>query len=156
MVCHPSYDFLCRTLRQGPCQIDLMQTYPQAPIETDTYMELPQAIETCHGNSKNHVLHLLLNLYGQKQDGRVWNGYMVEKMINCDFQPSLVDEWVSYKDDSIFIVYVDDGIFVSKDDSNVSVIIQQLCKAGLNIEDQDHQADYVELTSNASMKESRI
>lgn len=124
-------------------QIDFVQAYPQAPIETDMYMELPQGIETRHGNSKDHVLHLQSNLYGQKQAGRVWNGYMVEKLVDCGFQPSLVDECVFYKGDVIFIVYVDDGIFVSKDDSKVTEIIQQLRKSGLDIEDQGHPADYV-------------
>ena len=48
-------------------QIDFVQAYPQAPIETDMDMELPIGIETHHGNSKDHVLQLLSNLYGQKQ-----------------------------------------------------------------------------------------
>ncbi len=30
--------------------------YPQAPIEMDIYMELPQGIEATDGNSKDHVL----------------------------------------------------------------------------------------------------
>ena len=34
------------------CQIVFVQAYPQAPIETDMYMELPIGIETHHGNSK--------------------------------------------------------------------------------------------------------
>jgi hypothetical protein len=33
------------------------------------YMELPPGIETKHGNSKDYVLKLLANLYGQKQAG---------------------------------------------------------------------------------------
>jgi hypothetical protein len=52
-------------------QVDFAQAYPQALIEFDMYMELPLGIETRHGNSKDHVLQLLLNLYGQKQAGRV-------------------------------------------------------------------------------------
>jgi hypothetical protein len=47
--------------------------YPQAPIEMDIYMELPQGIQTKHGNSKEHILKLEKNIYGQKQAGRVWN-----------------------------------------------------------------------------------
>jgi hypothetical protein len=52
-------------------QVDFAQAYPQAPIEFDMYMELPLGIKTRHGNSKDHVLQLLSNLYGQKQAGRV-------------------------------------------------------------------------------------
>ena len=52
-------------------QIDFVQAYPQAPIETDMYMELPKGIETRHGSSTDHVLMLLSNLYSQKQAGHV-------------------------------------------------------------------------------------
>jgi hypothetical protein len=44
------------------CQIDFIMAYPQAPIEMDIYMELPQGIETAEGNSKDHVLKLLKNI----------------------------------------------------------------------------------------------
>ena len=52
-------------------QIDFVQAYTQAPIEHDMYMELPQGIETKHGNSKDYVLKLLANLCGQKQAGHL-------------------------------------------------------------------------------------
>jgi hypothetical protein len=39
-------------------QVDFVMAYLQAPIEMDIYMELPQEIQTAHGNSKNHVLNL--------------------------------------------------------------------------------------------------
>jgi hypothetical protein len=52
-------------------QVDYIMAYPQAPVETDIYMELPQGIKTATGDSKDHVLKLLKNIYGQKQAGRV-------------------------------------------------------------------------------------
>jgi hypothetical protein len=52
-------------------QVNFVMAYPQAPIETDIYMELPQGIQTAHGNSKDHVLKLEKSIYGQKQAGRV-------------------------------------------------------------------------------------
>eukprot|EP00804_Cyclotella_cryptica_P016936 CCRYP_001886-RA/>CCRYP_001886-RA protein AED:0.34 eAED:0.34 QI:0/0/0/1/1/1/2/0/128 len=88
-------------------------------------MELPPGIETQHGNSKDYVLKLLRNLYGQKQAGRVWNQYMlVDKL--CEIG-----------------MYVDEGLFFGSDDDMLSLIIKRLCDSGLNIEDQGHQADYV-------------
>jgi hypothetical protein len=48
------------SLQQG----EFVMAYPQAPIKMDMYMELPQ-------NSKNHVLKLLANLYGQEQAAQV-------------------------------------------------------------------------------------
>jgi hypothetical protein len=61
-------------------QVDFVMAYPQAPVENDIYMELPQGIHTATGNSKDHVLKLLKNIYGQKQAGQVWNSYLVDKL----------------------------------------------------------------------------
>ncbi len=56
----------CWSLRQ----VDLVMAYPQALIKMDNYIELPQGIQTKHGNSKEHVLKLEKNIYSQKQAGR--------------------------------------------------------------------------------------
>jgi hypothetical protein len=53
------------------CQVDFVMAYPQAPIEEDIYMEIPQGIKTATGNSKDKVFKLLKNIYRQKQAGRV-------------------------------------------------------------------------------------
>ena len=67
-------------------------------------------IRTKHGNSKDYVLQIVANLYGQKQGGRVWNQYLVDKLKSLGFDQSLVDECVFYRGSAIFILYVDDGI----------------------------------------------
>ena len=127
-------------------QIDFVMAYPQAPIEMDMYMELPDGIETKYGNSKDHVLQLIQNIYGQKQAGRVWNEYLVNKLLSIGFVQSLIDECVFYKGGLIFIVYVDDGIFLGKSDSDITQAITELRNMNLNIEDQGHPADYVGVT----------
>ncbi|KAL7482450.1 LOW QUALITY PROTEIN: hypothetical protein ACHAW6_008125 [Cyclotella cf. meneghiniana] len=56
-------------------QVDFIQAYPQALIETD----IPH-------------LMLLANLHGQKQAGRVWNSYLIKKLWSIGFQQSLIAE----------------------------------------------------------------
>ncbi len=124
-------------------QVDFVMAYPQAPIECDMYMELPQGIRTSEGDSKDFVLKLLKNIYGQKQAGRVWNEYLVEKLCSIGFKPSLIDDCVFYRDDIIFMVYVNDGIFLGKDDEQLKTVIREIQGIGLNIEDQGHPSDYV-------------
>ncbi len=68
-------------------------------------MELPQGIMTAHGNSKDHVLKL-------------------ERSIG--FTPSLIDDCVFFRDDIIFMVYVDDGIFLGNDDSTLTDAIRDI------------------------------
>jgi hypothetical protein len=97
-------------------QIYFVLAYPQAPIEHDMYMELPPGIETKHGHSKDYVLKLLANLYGQKPAGRVWNQYLVNHLLQIGFKQSLIDKYLFYKGNIIFVVYVDGGIFFGSDD----------------------------------------
>jgi hypothetical protein len=78
----------CWALRQ----VNFVMAYPQAPIEMDIYMELPQGIQTTHGNSRDHVLKLEKNIYGQKQAGHVWNSFLVDKLLSIGFTTSLIDD----------------------------------------------------------------
>ncbi len=117
--------------------------YPQAPTEMDMYMELPTQIHTKHMNSKDHVLKLLANIYGQKQAGHVWNSYLVTKLWEINFKQSLIDDCVFYRDNVIFLVYLNNGIFLGPSDQQLRDIINELPNLKLSIEDQGHPADYV-------------
>jgi hypothetical protein len=123
-------------------QVDFVMAYPQAPIEMDIYMELPQGIKIATGNSKDHVLKLLKNIYGQKQAGRVWNSF-ANKLTSLGYASSLVDDCVFFCGDIICMVYVDDGIFLGNDDAQLLQAIKEIQGLGLNIKDQGHPADYV-------------
>jgi hypothetical protein len=89
------------------------------------------------------VLKLLKNIYGQKQVGCMWNAYLVDKLSSIGFKASLINDCVFYQDDIIFMVYVDDGIFLGKDNNQLKQVIQEIQGIGLKIEDQGHPADYV-------------
>jgi hypothetical protein len=109
----------------------------------DVYMELPQGIQTKHGDSKKYLLKLEKNIYGQKQAGRVWNSFLVDKLTPIGFTMSLIDDCVFFCDDIIFMVYVDNGIFLGSDNLQLQEVIKEIQNLGLNIEDQGHPADYV-------------
>ena len=126
-------------------QIDFIQAYAPAPIKCDMYMKLPPGIETKHGNSTDYILKLLANLYGQKQAGHVWNQYITNKLCDIGFQQSQIDQCVFYRDAITFSVYMNDGLFFGNNDDMRMLISRQLKKAGLNMEDQGHQADCVRL-----------
>jgi hypothetical protein len=125
------------------CQVNFVMAYPQAPIKADIYMELPQGVQTATGNSKDHVLKLLKNIYGQTQAGQVWNSFLVDKLTSLGYPSSLIHECVFFRNDTIFMVYVDDGIFLGNEDAQLKQAIQEIQNMGLNIEDQGHPADYV-------------
>lgn len=54
-------------------QIDYVSAFPQAPVEKELYLEIPKRFEVVDGGSKDHVLQLHRNVYGQKLAGKIWN-----------------------------------------------------------------------------------
>jgi hypothetical protein len=123
-------------------QCNFIMAYPQAPIKCDMYMELPQGIQVAEGYSRDYVLKLMKNIYGQKQAGCVWNEFLVERLSSLGYKASLIDDCVFCKDNIIFMVYVGDGIFLGPDDEQLKQTIYNIQNTGINIEDQGHPADY--------------
>jgi hypothetical protein len=109
------------------CQVGFVMAYPQAPIKMDIYMELPQGIQiqTAHEHSKDHVLKLEKNIYGRKQAGRVWRPFLVDKLMSIGFTPSLIDDCMLFRDDLIFMVYVDDSIFLGSMTHNFKMSLRK-------------------------------
>jgi hypothetical protein len=73
----------------------------------------------------------------------VWNEFLVDELSSLGYKSSLINNCVFYKDDIIFMVYVEDGIFLGPDDNKLIQAIRDIHNTGLNIEDQGHPADYV-------------
>jgi hypothetical protein len=67
----------------------------------------------------------------------------MDKLVSLGFTPSLIDDCVFFRDDIIFMVYVDDGIFIGNDDSELQDATKEIQGSELNIEDQGHPTDYV-------------
>ena len=79
------------TLKWNSKQIDFIMAFPQADIEHDMYMSLPAGIVPTDP-SKDYILLLRKNLYGQKQASRVFYLYLKEGLMKIGFQPSKIDE----------------------------------------------------------------
>eukprot|EP00978_Attheya_sp_CCMP212_P030245 scaffold110477_cov55-Attheya_sp.AAC.1 len=74
-------------------KLDYVLAFPQAPVEGELYMKIPKGFELNDGNSDDYVLQLHRNVNGQKQAGRVWNHYLVNKVVNeLKFKQSEIDE----------------------------------------------------------------
>jgi hypothetical protein len=123
-------------------QIDFVLAYPQADVETDIYMQIPKGFEIEGKTRKTHVLKLIKNLYGQKQAGRVWNQHLHEKLLKLGWEQSKADECLYYKNDVLFIVYVDDGILVSPTKSHIDNELK-IFQDNFNISVEGTLADYV-------------
>ena len=142
--------FTCRILllhslifRWHTRQIDFVLAYPQADIEQPLYMKLPHGIKVKNKHKKTHVLKLRKNLYGQRQAGRVWFKHLTSKLKEIGFQPSSCDDCLYYRGSTMFFFYVDDGVFLSPQSTDVDKAIDDLKLTGLNLEDRGDMADYL-------------
>ena len=106
-------------------QLDFTMAYPQADIEVPLYMDIPKGF-TFNGSKRTHCLKLLKNLYGQKQAGRTWHLHLRQGMMDLGFVQSEVDDCIFYRGDVIFMVYVDDAIFMGPDSSAIDKCIEDM------------------------------
>ena len=119
--------FLTQALIHGwhTRQLDFVLAYPQADVECDLYLEIPQGFEF-EGSRKTHCLKLIKNLYGSKAAGRVWQQHLFKGLTDIGFRQSDTDECVFYKGSTIFMVYTDDGIFCGPDQGEISQCMTEL------------------------------
>ena len=59
------------------------------------------------------MLKLLRNVYGQKQAGKVWANFLSDNLFNIVFKRSNINECMFYRGNLVFLLYVDDRVFVS-------------------------------------------
>jgi hypothetical protein len=135
-------------------QLDYVLAFPQAPVEKEIYMMIPKGFALNIPNAnEEHVLKLHKNVYGQKQAGRVWNKYLVDKLINeLKFKQSKVDECVFYRGKTLYVLYTDDSLLAGPDQNEIDQIVKDLKKANLNITDEGDIQDF--LGVNISMKDN--
>ena len=78
-------------------------------------MEIPKVIDMVDCNPKYCLLKIKINVYSQKQAGRVWNKYLVKKMESIRFDRSKYDECVFYKNEIVYLLNTDDTIMTGPD-----------------------------------------
>ena len=100
------------------CQVDFVLAFPQADIECPLYMEIPRGFKS-KGSSKKNCLFLKKNVYGQCQAGRVLNQYLHDGLIVRGFKQSKIDMCLYYQNRVALLFYVDDGIFLGPNQSDI-------------------------------------
>jgi hypothetical protein len=132
-------------------QVDYTQAFPQAVLEDPVFMRVPQGWyvdSTCqlqqHSdpwyNDTNHYLRLKQNLYGCKQAARNWFIHLTNGLLNLGFQQSKTDSCLFIRNDCILVVYVDDCLIISKDDTTIDTLIKTLSKSFLLQDEGDVSA----------------
>ena len=124
-------------------QIDFVLAYPQAPIERPLYMRIPKGFEIAGGNSKDHVLLLKRNIYGQRQAGKVWHDYLVTKLKHIGFTQSQHDPCVFFKGSVLYVFYTDDSILAGPNQHEIDAVIASMRKANLDVTVEGTLEDFI-------------
>ena len=122
-------------------QLDYVLAFPQAPVEKECYMKIPKGIVI--DEPGDWVLLVKKNIYGQKQAGRVWNKYLVDKLKKIGFRQSEHDECIFYRGKMIYLLYTDDSILAGPDDKELDQAVKDLQAIGLDITDEGKLEDFL-------------
>ena len=97
------------------------------------FMKLPHGIHIPSKNKKDHAIKLHKNLYGLKQADKVWYKQLIKNLELIECVLSSTDEYLYYRGTTIFLLYVDDGIFLTPNNKDVDISINDLKGTGLNL-----------------------
>jgi hypothetical protein len=101
--------------------------FAQAPVERDLYMEKPKGVQLDDTkNTRDYVLCIIKNLYGQRQAGGVWYQYLAKGLEEMGFIKSKVDECIFYDKSCLILIYVDDSIIMGPIKTQVQEVIQRI------------------------------
>ena len=119
---------MAQVLKLNTQAIDFTLAFPQADLEVPVYMELPAGMELAgeHGRSSQYILKLRKSLYGLKQASLNWHNMLKTALLSRGFVESVSDPCVYITKDLIVLVYVDDCILISKNESVITDFVQSL------------------------------
>ena len=123
-------------------QVDYVGAYPQAPIERPTYTKVPPGMP-CPGNPSEYALHIHSNLYGQRQAGKVWHDFLIQKLLSIGYVQSEHDPCVLFKGRLIYLLYTDDTLLFGPDKREIDNEIANIKKTGLRLTDEGDVADFL-------------
>lgn len=130
-------------------QLDFVQAFPQAPVESEMYIEVPKGCNIGpESQSSEWVLRVLNNIYGQKQAGKVWYNYLTQGLITkLNFKQSQYDPCLLWRGTTVLILYTDDTIITGPDQQELENVIKDI-KSLYEITTSDEVADFLRVNIN--------
>jgi hypothetical protein len=86
------------------------------------------------------VLH---NVYGSRQGGRMFNKYLVKKLLSIGFEQSQVDACVFYKGTMMYVLYTDDSILAGPSLDEITATIEEMERVKLEITVEGDLSDFL-------------
>ena len=125
-------------------QIDFVQAYTQAKVETDNiYMKIPKGFEVHGSEPAEYVLKIDCNIYGGKAAGRVWNQHLVQRLTEIGFKQSEIDHCLFYQGWSVYVLYTDDSILAGPDEAELDQIVNDMKRVRLKLTVDGDVSDFL-------------
>jgi Reverse transcriptase (RNA-dependent DNA polymerase) len=108
-------------------QLNFVQAYLQAPVEQDLYIEIPKGCMVNGVNNAEWVLQVLMNIYGQKQAGKVWNDCLIHGLTTkLGFTQSTMDQCMLWRGGVIIVIYTDNTIITGANEREIDETIRAI------------------------------
>ena len=121
--------------------VDFILAFPQAELDRDVFMELPYGFQ--YGEKGKYVLQLKKNLYGLADASYNWFQKLCEGIESENFVKSEIDQCVFIREDCIILVYVDDMIAISRQNSASEKIVVNLQNKNYMLTDEGPLTKYL-------------
>ena len=151
--------------------IDYDQAFPQAPIDCDVYMKIPEGfrvnyegdkpkLEQVLGDPKfrdsKNAIKLKRNLYGSHQASRNWFLHISKGLQKQGFTPSKIDPSLFMREDCIICLYTDDCLIFGHNDNIIDNLIQGLRDDGFLLTDEGDVKDYLGVRMHAFYNDGKL
>jgi Reverse transcriptase (RNA-dependent DNA polymerase) len=124
-------------------QLDFVQVYPQAPVEQDLYIDITKGCNIGNENISKWALHVLRNRHGQKQAGKVWHDYLIQRLTKeLKFTQCIMDPCILWRGQVIIITYTDDTIITGPNANDIYIAIADI-SSKFSITSKDTVSDFL-------------
>ena len=101
--------------------IDFDQVHAQADGDTDAYLHLPMGFWI--SNKDRHIIKMIRNVYGLKQEGYNFYGKLKAELIKRGHIQSEADPCAFYKNNIIVLYYADDWLLFAQDKKLITELL---------------------------------
>ena len=82
----------------------------------------------------------------------MWNKNLCANLEKVGFKQSIIDECVFYKEDMIYVLYIDDSILAGPSEQQIQATIKQMQEAGLQLTIEGDLEDFLGLNIDCTSK----
>ena len=136
-------------LKSSAADVECAFLHGTLPPEEQVYVEMPKGFV-----QPNKVLKLRQSLYGLKQAPRCFWEYLTKVMEENGMQQSKFDSCLFVGEKVIALAYVDDILFWSKDESDITDMMVNLRESGLMLERESDAAGFLGVDINVLEEDS--